>query len=281
MIQVSSIEEYQSLVKKNKANKQAKKTNCLLFPDAIQRYINAGRFFYEEQDAGIFFFSDEGKYYQAWFYLNPMIPLQKQKKEKPVLIQHYYSGKTRDRDKEVYMQLENAGFQHADTMQQFIADPEKVIKKIRPLARYAEKILRENGFTYRPPEDSELLLVDQLLDMTPEIPFYLLNWFSKEEIGEMRKEGQFAGIFSKTGELCAAHMFFVSGNILNGWVVVKKEYRETYGMSIYLKEKGMEYTIDHNCVHSGWIDLKNLVSRHYHVHAGYEEVDRYLDNWVC
>ena len=281
MIQVSNLEEYQSLVKKNRNEKKAKKTNCLLFPDAIQRYIDYGRFFYEEQEAGIFFFADEDRYYQAWFYLNPEIPAEKRKWDKPVLVQHYYTEKNRDRDQNVYAQLEAAGFRHMDTMQHFLADSEKAIRKIQPLARYAEKMMQENGFTYRPPEDSELPLVDQLLDMTPELPYYLLDWHSRKELDEMREEGRFAGIFNKTGELCAAHMFFVSGNILNGWVVVKEEYREVYGMSVFLKNKTMNYAIEHHCVHSGWIDLKNTVSRRYHQSAGYTADDRFLDNWVC
>lgn len=281
MKQVSSLEEYQFLVKKNKTEKKAKKTNCLLFPDAIQRYISNERFYCEEQKAGIFFFADEGRYYQAWFYLNPEVPAEKRKWEKPVLIQHYYTEKNRDRDQDAYSQLENAGFRHMDTMQHFIVDDEKAVRKIRPLARYAEKILTENGFSYRPPEDSELPLVDELIDMTPEIPFYLMNWYNEEELREMREEGRFTGIFSKSGELCAAQQFFVAGNILNGWVVVKKDYRETYGMSVFLKEKVCDYAIEHHCVHSGWIDLNNTVSRRYHQNVGFEAVDRYLDNWVC
>lgn len=282
MEHVSNLEEYQSLVKKNKTEKKAKKTNCLLFPDAIQRYIDHGRFFYEEQEAGIFFFADEDRYYQAWFYLNPEIPVAKQKWDKPVLIQHYYTDRNRDRDQDAYAQLEAAGFQHMDTMQHLtITDVEKATKKVLPLAQYSGRMLKEDGFIYRAPEDAELPLVDQLLESTPEIPFYLLNWYSKEELRTMRDEGKFMGIFSKTGELCAAAMFTVFRNVVNGWVVVKKEYREPYGTSIFLKQFGLKYAIENQWVLSAWIDLKNVASRRYHQSVGYEADDRYLDNWVC
>ena len=280
MQKVTDMAEYLQLVKRAKTERGAKFTNQVLFPDAIERYIRMGRLGYEEQDAGIIFFADEERFYGSWYYLNENLPFTAGAWDKPVLIQHYFAGEKNERLLQMDEKLAAAGFVLSDTMRQYRADAAQMLQKIRPLYEYARKKLDEDGFVYRPLAPEEAPLVRELQDLTPEIPVHQLNYFSYDELLEQQREGRSMGIFDRDGKLCAAHLFFPTGKTLNGWHLIRDEYKEAYGMGLIMKERILSYAVEHGYGISAWIVVTNTPSIRYHKKLGYEIINRSLDEWV-
>ena len=281
MYLLTSQEEYQSLVRTAKKEKEARLTNCYLFPESIQRWIDLKRFYAEEVDAGILFLADQERYYSVYFYLNsdlcPFIPRQ----NKPQVIQTVFSGqKKSDKQLAVDQLLHNAGFIWKDRMQQIKADPEQVLKKIAPLSARMRQRLKTEGFYRGPITAANLPALNKLLSETPEIPFYDIQYFSTDELEMQSKEGQLEGVFNQAGELCAVHQLFLEGNGAFGWFAVADAYKVTYGLALVLKEMIMSYVLEKGCFLTGWVDDVNIESIRFHRKLGYSFQDKYREHWM-
>lgn len=278
---VTSQKEYQTLVRTAKKEKGASITNCYLFPEAIQRWIDLKRFYVEEVEAGILFLADQKRYYSVYFYLNPQMPLRIPRQDKPQIAQTIYNGQDKNEKQLAADQLlKNAGFIWKDRMQQIKADPEQVLKKIAPLSTRMRKRLTEEGFRFGPITANDLWALDKLLSETPEIPFYDIQFFSGEELEAQAKAGQLEGIFHRNGELCAVHQLFLEGNGAFGWFAVADAYKVEYGMALVLKDMIMSFVIDKGCFLTGWVDDVNIESIRFHRKLGYVFQDKYREHWL-
>jgi len=281
MQKVMSLDEYYVLVKAAKKENSAKASNCFLFPNAIKRFIDLGRFYYEKQDGGILFYSDEEVYYEAYYYHNPEVAVRIEKKDKPVVISNIHTGAPlNDRLRSMEQRLKEAGFLLADTMRQTQGDAQKNLSKIERLCKYARRELERDGFTLSPLSEKWFPAVRALLDNTPELPFYLSPYYTTEELKQLCEDGFIVGIISADGELCAAQHFFLEGKTLFGWEAVKENYKNLYGMALVMSEHILGIAVERGYNVSGWIDLANEPSIQYHLKKGNIFTDRYMDHWV-
>lgn len=281
MEKVTSLERYHALVKTAKKEKKAVATNCFLFPYTIQHYIELGRFYYEELASGVAFYFDSETYYLGYYYLNTELSVEIQRKDKPVVTQMIYGEKAKDNAfKKMEEMFALAGFVLADTMKQITADPQVVLQKIYSPVKVAKRLLEKQGFRVSPISREYFDQVSKLQKETPEIPFYQIPYFSEKELIEDAQCGRLLGIFDSKNNLCTVRHFFPEGKNLYGWLAVKSEYKDLYGMALLMTEITMNYAIENNFKISGWITDNNKQSMQYHMKLGYQWTGRCMDEWV-
>ena len=278
---VTSLDEYYALVKAAKERCGSLKTNCALFPDAIKRYIGLGRFWGEPTENGVLFFADEERYYECYYHINPDASFELDRQDKPVVVQIMRNSlEKNDKVLRIEQRLGEAGFEYSDTMQMLKADPQQIMKKIAPLCRYAKREMEKDGFILCRVKPEQLPEFWSIADQASEIPYYLLPYYSDDELLEQIDKGWLTCIVDRQGKLCAAHHFFVDGKAMFGWLAVQKAYKNLYGMGMVFTEDALRYAIENGYLVSGWIDLKNTPSIQYHRQVGYQFVNRFTDRWV-
>jgi len=281
MLNITSVAQYQELVTVAKAERKARTTNCCLFPEAIQRYIDFGRFYYETCEAGVVFYSDEGKYYEGYYYLNPNETFKLLPKDKPVCIQHLYvQGKKSDKVLHIEQNLARVGFVLEDQMFHIRGNPEEILSKIEPLVKTAKTVMAKKGYRLCAVREDMLEEVWDIQRNEPEIPYYQLPFTSKEETIQAAEEGLFQGIVDSENKLCAVRWAFIESNSVYGWAAVRNGYKDINGWGLVFAEQAMKYAIAHELKVSGWIDVKNIHSQKYHEKLGYKQTGRYVDRWI-
>ena len=281
MQQVQSLEEYRSLVKKVKSEHKAVSSNCFMFPDAVQRFIDLGRFYAEEMNAGVFFYSDEENYYQAYYYLDPEAELTLAPKDKPVVVQHLYAaGAKKDKLVKTEEQLSRAGFVFDNRMRQVTVDPETGIQKTQALGRFVRKMLADKGFRFCAATEDMIPQIEELQRITPEIPYDQIPYFTVDEFNEDAKNGFITVILDRDDRVCAVRRAYLDGNTIHGWVIVKPEFKSINGMGLALSEISMHLAKEKHYKICGWIDEENVASQKYHAKIGYTYLDKYTERWV-
>jgi len=278
---LTCLDDYFSIVKTAKKARKATVSNCFLFPDAVQRYIELDRLYYEEMEAGLILYSDEESYYQGYFFLNPDVSLHIAPKEKTIVLQNMWSGKEKSAKLlTIEKRLDETGFVYVDTMQQIQKTYTEPSAKTKRLREYARLALEKEGFVLRRITEEDFPSVRKLLAETPEIPYYSIAYFTTQELIQHCEAGLVVGIFDSEGELCAVDRCFPEGKTAYGWIAVKDKYKKVYGMALVLGEY-MSGVIKQNGYNlSGWIDLKNTPSINYHTRNQYQLINRYVDHWL-
>ena len=275
---VTSFQQYSDLVREARQSRQAKVTNCYLYRVSVERLIGQGRFYFEQAEGGVLFLADEQLYYQTYYYLNIDFPFHLKAKDKPLLVQHLYM---KDRKPDYIRFLEEkmiaTGFRLTDTMGQITADPDVVMKKLSRICNYARNELDAQGFRILQINRTLLPAIRELQLHVPEIPVHQILFFSDDEL---LQAGSGDCIVGRTGNLCAVCQSYPMGDGGYGWIAVKKAYQDVYGMAPVLTELAARRRSGEGKRMGGWIDLTNLQSIRYHMHAGYSWTGRLMDEWL-
>lgn len=281
MQRIASLTDYYSVVKKTKAEKKTNHTNCFLFPETIQRYIRLGRFYYEECQGGTVFYTDEEKYYQAYYYFDSTQAIDVSPKDKDMVINHMFTeDKKNDRMTEEETRLKEAGFVCSLHMRQTTGDPQTILTHIETPARIGKRLLKSEGFELQPIQGSAFKDYFAVRENTKEIPYYQYPFSTEEELEKDAQDGRLSGIFDRNGQLCALRHSFMEGNSMYGWLIVKEQYREKYGMAVVLSEHAMQCALKNRYKVFGWIELSNMPSIKYHTAIGYQWTNRCMDTWI-
>lgn len=280
MQKVQTLEQYQSLVKSAKSKKKAMITNCFLFPSAVQHYIKQNRFYYDELASGMMFYYDSEAYFLGYYFLNPELPVKIAAQAKPIVLQNLYNSSSKRENRQLDQRLQEAGFVLSDSMRQIKAEPATVLEKIAPICKRAQEKLEEEGFRFCILSREYLPQMWELLKETPEIPFYQIPYFSDEDLQQQIDSELIVGIVDQDGNLCTAHQSFLEGKTLYGWLAVRPEFKNYFGMGLMCTAYEMNYAIKNGYKVSGWIATNNKGSIRYHNRIGFENLDRYMDNWI-
>lgn len=275
---VENYEQHQRLVEEVRSVSNKLISNCYRFREEIERYIAQARFFYITLEKGVLFLLDEGRYYEANFYLTQYNLDWVKPIDKPIMIKLLYT-KSSDIQK-LSEALRCADFQYVDTLLHTKADPQEAIPRFEKNCENIEKKLLLQGFSYGPVPMQELETVQKFLEQIAEIPFYQRHFHSKEEYREDIRKKRFFSIISPEGEMCAAQYFAGDDKTFYGILGIKEKYRALYGMIMLLSMYGWKYAKEHNLQEYGWIREDNVESIRYHEKTGWKWTGRKMDEWI-
>ncbi len=277
---ISDMDLYFGLV--NHANKKNAKayTNCYLFKDKIDDYMQHGRLFYEEADGGLILYVDEMEYYQAYLYMDLAADWLILPKDKDVVIKLLYQGEQKpSKLLEAEQKLEKSGFVYLDTLRQVTGDKEKIRHTVEKLYDGVVSRLHERGFRITVPDKDLIPQIREINRNTGEVPFWQIPYFTDEELIAMGKEGRAMCIVDDKHELCAIR-FLIEKNTSYGYMVIKEAYRKKYGMAVIGSYYALQYMEKMNLNLLGWIVVNNEESVKYNMRLGYQWGNRYTDEWM-
>lgn len=279
---VDSLERYYEIINSAKKRLGRLVTNNCLFPEAIERYIELGRFFYEEMDAGLILYSDEENFYQAYYYLKPDMEVSFEKKDKQILLQHIYiEGRKKEDVERIEAQMIASGFQKVDTLRHAVLeDAGLLLHKIENTIPRIKRVFRKAGLTYSEVKKEQLERVAAFQKTIQEIPDYQMPYFTEEEYLQEAKEGKFCCITDESGNIIAARHLIVNGKKTYGWVGVQEQYKNLYGIAIFFLFHALQYIYKNDLKMCSWVDVQNIPSIQYHEHIGSKWTGHIEDEWI-
>ncbi len=281
MDRVANLEHYYALINEAKSEYGRLSTNNLLFPDAIERYLDLGRFYYEKVTGGVIFFSDEEDFYEALYHISAKEECRFSKKEKPVLIQCMYTnGKKRPDMQAIGRMLESSGFVLAQTLRQGVFEETERIAKVRRSLRGVMKVFDREGFRMMPVSAGQLSEMKAFRKTIKEIPFYQFPYFTDEELVCEADAGRLLCITDKNGRMIAARHLIVNGKKAYGWVGVEEQYKGTYGLALVFLNHALDYVEREGIKMCSWVDDVNIPSLQYHEHIGTVWTGQAAEEWV-
>lgn len=279
---VYSVEQYYELIEVRKKELGRLKTNCTLNGEMINRYISMKRFFYEECESGLFFFSDEENYFQLYYYLQDGILFDIKRKNKPILIQNIYQeGKENKFLSFLNIQLQKNGFELKDTLRHAVLrETDKLFEKIEKSVNKIACIQKKEKLEFKDVGEEQLEELKIFMNGIEEIPFYQYPYFTDEEYLEEAKEGKLSCIVNENGKMIAARHLIVSGKKAYGWVGIDNKYKGLYGLAPLILHHQLIYLRKNNIAMCSWVKTTNVPSIQYHNRIGSVWTGQLEDEWL-
>lgn len=282
MEKVLSVEHYYALIAENKKRLGILKTNCTLARASIQRLVLLERFYYQEIETGIFFFSDEEAYYQAYYYLQDGVSFTLERKEKPVLLQNIHREESNSPFL-VFLQQElvKNGFVLQDTLRHAVLEEtDALMHSLEKAAKSAERIFRKKGFVYQRVEEKQLEELKSFMQGIDQIPYYQFPYYTDREYIEESEAGRLSCIVDDAGRILAARHLITAGRKVYGWVGIEEEYKALYGFTPFFLYTQMLYLREHNMLMCSWVKTTNQPSIQYHNRVGAVWTGQVEDEWL-
>ena len=279
MERLKSLQEYRNLMEEVKSVCNSPFSNAFFWPADLERYIKNDRLYYEKNNAGVVYFSDEGSYYKLSLCVDKQKPFTIESREKKLLVRSIYKEKSADWEM-IEHTLEANGFYKAGSVLQVQANVQELLGKNKKLEKYI-LIMNKKGF-YCVTADLEMLMeTRKLIEKSITIKDYHIDYRTPEETTEDLSEGGCLCIVNEQGQVCAGCYTFVKNGIANGTAMVVEEKYKMNGFApvlLYercrrLSERGIKNL-------SGWILTDNDASLKYHKSMGYQFTGIYADEWI-
>ena len=282
MENVYSVEQYYALISKNKERLGRLKTNCTLTPTLIERYISMDRFLYEEVESGIFFFSDEDFFYQAYYYLRDNISFCFEKKNKPVLLQNIYKEEKDNLFLSFFnAELERNNFILKDTLRHAVLkNSDKLFLSLEKSVKSIARIFDKKGFVFQNVTYNQISELKTFMSHIEEIPFYQYPYFTDSEYMEESNAGRLSCIVDADNKIVAARHLIVVGKKAYGWVGIADEYKTLYGFAPFILYKQLIYLRENNISMCSWVKTTNIPSIQYHNRIGSTWTGQLEDEWL-
>ena len=154
MEQIRSVEEYKALVRENKQQQGKVRSNCFLMSSSLDQPIRDGQLFFERFADGLVVYSDEGRYYNSYYYWKMDKALEDIRKNKPVLMEELDSGReAQEADEKKTAFLLDAGFSLYRTNYQLDRTVKSDIQKTGALLEDYLQQAENRGMTVAPCRD--------------------------------------------------------------------------------------------------------------------------------
>lgn len=282
MDRVQSVEHYYALIAENKNRLGMLKTNCTLTRTAIQRFLSLGRFFYRETEAGIFFFSDEEAYYQAYYYLQEGVAFSFVREKKPVLLQDIHrEGVSSPFLAFLNRELVKNGFVLQDTLRHAVLDQtDGLLHSLEKSVKSVERIFKKKGFVYQKVERGQLQELKSFMQHIDQIPYYQYPYYTDQEYMEESEAGRLSCIVDDSGRMLAARHLITAGRKVYGWVGIEEEYKALYGFTPLFLYTQMLYLRENNMLMCSWVKTTNQPSIQYHNRIGAVWTGQVEDEWL-
>lgn len=284
MEQIINVIQYDQLLKNVRKKFGRLHTNCFLMALEIERIITQGRLYFEGIDKGLLFYSDEGKYYQAYFFISSGTDnLKIVPKEKPILIRTIYMhGDKSELQKKIDMLIIDAGFSLLDSTTQVYTIAKDNLAVMADMYKRIDNLLKGYGMRLIVAKEEHLDRILELRDNEPEIKLFHIPFHTREEELRIIHDGGYACIINRSEEICAARQIErMMGNLYSPWFCVGAEYKDKYGLGIALTGFEMKYACEHDLQRVyGWIANDNVRSWNYHKRLGVLYSGKVADEWV-
>lgn len=282
MKKVDSLSQYKRLLSEvRQKNGKYLVSNSYMFIDGVQRYIDMGRFYYEQLAGGVVFYSDEETHYRCYFHLSPAGTVKLERKDKLLLAQLIYKKSKRAKEQILTEKIEEAGFRLQDQMDYIEREHSINGQKLKRLAEYSRKLLTEAHLVIRPPFPNEIGKLIEYTKHIEQIPYYQLPYCSPEEYELAAKENRLVCVVDQNGNLCAACFSEITNGSSHGWIAISPEYQKAYGIIALLNSPGREHTKKNGVSKThGWIERNNTESIKYHKKLGFVWRDRVMEEWL-
>lgn len=280
MEQLTSLEQYYSLVKAAKKKYHISFSNMYCMPDKLQRYIDLGRIYVEELECGLAFFMDEEKYYKLCLSVNSELPIRLPQVDKKVLFRYIFKENAQGNALQIEEALQENLFRKVGTSIQVQGNPEEILEKKKSVER-GMAILSRNGFRIIQADSSRLSEIEKLIEEVPFIQDYHADFRTLQEKQANIEQGGYLCMIDREGKLCAATVTWVSGTVAEGdAIAVKEEYKMLglapvicYERMKRLHDKGVKKLI-------GWVVEDNEPSLRYHKSMEFQIGGRYASEWL-
>lgn len=280
MQKVTSLDEYYALVKAARERSGSLKTNCMLFPDKLHRYIKLGRMSYEEKTAGIVFYLDEENYYLVFFHVNPDISMELAREDKPLLLQNVYKGGKKAWVLKVELSLKHSGFVLVDTMKHGVFIGYDKIPQIQRSLTGVKRIFQKEGFSLLPLRRDQIPEMLAFQKTINEISYFQFPYYTDDEYMEEAKAERLLCVMDSMGRIIAARHLIVDGKKTYGWVGVEEAYKVQYGIALMFLCHALEYIQKHDLKMCSWVKTTNIPSLQYHERLGTEWTGHLEDEWL-
>lgn len=282
MEKLTNLEEYKAILKDCKKVCRGGYNNFYLDIQAIKRYLSLGRIYYEVNESGVFFFTDEEQYYRLYAYISPERETEVKKQDKPVLIRNIYREQGKPEALVRFEEgLKKQGFTLYDQSVQIISNPLEQEEDIRRKCEKALSFLKRAGLTVCYAKEEHLGEMIKLRQNEPLLKPYHFMYQTEEEMKEDIQKGYYRCVINQEGRICAAQQFSVQNGTLQGnWLAVKEEYKVRYGIGTAMAYHSFLYAIEHQIpCYFGWVVRDNVKSLKYHQAIGYKISDKLADEW--
>lgn len=279
MERLKSLQEYRDLMEEVKSVCDIPFSNVFFWPADLEKYIKSERLYYERNNAGIAFFSDEGSYYKLSICVDKHKPFTIESREKRLLVRSIYKEKSEDWET-VEHTLEANGFFKAGSVLQMKINVRELLEKNVKLEKYIS-IMNKKGYDCVTADMEMLMEMRKLIDKSITIKDYQIDYRTPEETMEDLSEGACLCIVNEQGKVCAGSYAHINNNIAEGAAIVVDEQYKMNGFApvlLYercrrLAERGVKYL-------RGWVLTDNDASLKYHKSMGYQFTGIYADEWI-
>ena len=280
MHRMAGADEFYALINNAKVRCGRLDNNCQLFPEAVNRLISLERFYAEETDAGVSFFSDEESYYLAYLYIAQDKPLLCAPKDKPVLAQTVFRGEKKPSIQRMEEKLADRGFLLDKTARHGEFIGYEGIPKIQRTRRGIQRIFDQEGLSISPVRRDQFSAVEAFRKTIPELSFYEFPFFSEDELAEEASQGRFLCVTNRDGRIIAARHLILNGKKAYGWVGVEDDYKTLYGVALMFLCHALDYIQEHDIRMCSWVDETNTASLEYHERLGTAWNGQKMDEWI-
>lgn len=280
MEKLHRIEEYKALIKEVKQVHKASFSNLYYMPQDILRYIELGKLEYEVNNAGVFFFFDEGTYYRVCVYIEDNNEFNIPQCSKKMLIRNVYRKSEKNEKLERFENnLDHIGFTLSGTTFQVEGCPEVLMQNCLNLKQYIHS-MEKKGFHCIKADYSLYKVIEDIITDSRVIKDYHLSHRTEQE-KQMLDFGSYLCVLNKENQICAASLSVINGETAqNEAMAIKEEYKMkglapllTYHRSKWLCENKVNLA-------QGWILTNNDASIRYHKSLGYQLTGKYANEWV-
>lgn len=279
MKQLANLEEYKAVLKACKPKYRGGFNNLYLGVDAINRYLSMGRMYYEENDAGIIFFLDEGSFYKVSMCVNQQIPFLIAPMKKKLLVRNIYKQKPEDWEA-IENTLKKNGFDKTASVLQIQANVNELFEKNKKVEKFFA-FMNKGGYRCITAEADMLDEIQNLIIRSRIIKDYHIDYRTPEETKEDLEKESYLCIVDRQGKVCAGSYALIKNGIAEGVAIaIDEQYKMSgfapilsYERCKRLKEKGITNI-------QGWVLADNDASIKYHKSIGYQFTGRYADEWI-
>lgn len=283
MEKLRSLEEYKVLLTQYKQICRRGYSNNFLSIDAVKRYIDLQRIYYEADEGILMFITDEGKYYRLYVQMSPDADFIAPKVGKPILIRNIYKeNKKTDVLLDFEKKLQQQGFSLYDETVQIVANPLEMKESLQEKYEKAASFLTRVGLRIDYASEEHIDEIIALREKEPLLKDYHFLYETEDEIRDNVRNRYYRCVFNEQNEVCAAQQFSIeNGTVQGNWLAVKEEYKVRYGIGTAMAYHSFLYAAGLEIQkYFGWVVRDNTKSIKYHQAIGYEITDKYADEWV-
>ena len=257
MEKIHTYEQYSDVLAEFKKGRARCSTNRIFMRDELTALIDAGKLFYQEIDGTLWFFSNEGYFYRADFFVPADIPIRLHRQDMAVLTE--LTGSETRYNVQWEQELIAAGYEKRDKYLGYSSQLDECIDDIKKKSEILHTFFTTRGCTYRKAAKTDLPEIWMLWEDKLGKHRYTLNSIPDAELDEMERHGRCDVICDSEGKIIAASMYLRKKAVAHG--LHTATYYEGSGLGAAVLYRSMARAYQEGCKKFAvWVREDNLAS---------------------